>query len=67
MNDNTQTSLPAGTQLYITATDDQSVAFFKTDSGLTGSIAIEQAEDGYSWLISGVSENDYFDVLPYAG
>lgn len=67
MSDNTQTSLPAGTQLYVTATDASSVVFFKTDAGLTGSFAIDQAEDGYSWLIAGESESAYFEVLPYAG
>ena len=67
MSDGSQTSLPVGTQLYVTATDAQSVVFFKTGAGSTGSIAIEQAGDGYSWLIGGVSENEYFETLPYAG
>ena len=67
MSDGSQTSLPVGTQLSVTATDAQSVVFFKTGTGSTGSIAIEQADDGYSWLIGGVSENDYFETLPYAG
>lgn len=67
MNDNSQATLPVGTQLYVTATDAQSVVYFKTDSGLTGEIAIEQADDGYSWMIAGASENEYFETLPYAG
>ena len=67
MSDGSQTSLPVGTQLSVTATDAQSVVFFKTGAGSTGSIAIEQAGDGYSWLIGGVSENEYFETLPYAG
>lgn len=67
MNDGSQATLPVGTQLYVTATDAQSTAFFKTDSGLTGQIAIERADDGYSWTIAGVSEDDYFETLPYAG
>lgn len=67
MSDNSQATLPVGTQLYVTSTDAQSVVYFKTDSGLTGEIAVEQADDGYSWMIAGVSEYEYFETLPYAG
>lgn len=67
MNDGSQATLPVGTQLYVTATDGQGTALFKTDSGLTGQIAIERSDDGYSWTIAGVSEDDYFETLSYAG
>lgn len=67
MSDNTQAELPAGTQLYVTATDGESAVFFRTDGGQTGEISIARDESNEGWMIAGVSENEYFETLPYAG
>lgn len=70
--DGQQTTLPAGTSLYIEGTDNEGTAWFITaeDSGvgaISGEIHYERREDDYQLYIDGVSEYEYFEMLPYAG
>ncbi|MCD8335104.1 MAG: YobA family protein [Clostridiales bacterium] len=68
--DGQKATLPAGTQLRITGTDNQATAYFRVeDTGAEGSIAYTRGEgdEAYLLYIDGVSEYDYFEMLPYAG
>ncbi len=63
-------TLPVGAQLRLTGTDNQGTACFQLeDTGETGSIAYTRGEgdEAYLLYIDGVSEYDYFEMLPYAG
>ena len=65
-----QTTLPAGTSLFIDATDNAGTAWFTTDeaSGMvSGEIHYERREDDYQLYINGISEYEYFEMLPYTG
>lgn len=70
-----QTTLPAGTKLYIEATDNAGTAWFRTvesasgsgGDGVSGEISFERREDDYQLYIDGISEYEYFEDLPYAG
>ncbi|MCD8146664.1 MAG: hypothetical protein LUD84_05215 [Clostridiales bacterium] len=66
-----ETTLPVGTQIRITGTDNQSTAYFRVeDTGKEGSITFVRGdgeEDAYTLYIDGISEYDYFETLPYAG
>ncbi len=69
--DGRQTALPAGTSLYINATDDAGTAWFTTaePSGaeaVSGEIHYERNEE-YTLLVNGVSEWEYFETIPYSG
>lgn len=64
--DGVDTTLPVGTQLYITGTDEKSIVSFETLEGKTGTISIEK-QDNWGYNIQGISENDYFEMVPYAG
>ena len=66
LTDGTAASLPAGTSLRLTASDGVSMTQFETKDGQTGSITVTPNTASGGWLISGASENDYFDSLPYA-
>ena len=57
-----QTVLSPGTAIRLTGTDGN-IAYF-TGGDLSGYIYLEYA---YGWYINGVSENEYFEMLPYAG
>lgn len=64
------TTLPVGTSLYITATDNAGTAWFITDedSGMvSGEIHYERREDDYQLYINGISEYEYFEMIPYTG
>lgn len=67
MPDGAKASLPAGTKLKITATDNESLAQFETASGNSGLIEITRAQDGIGWLIAGEPDSTYFETLIYAG
>ena len=65
-----QTTLPAGTSLFIDATDNAGTAWFTTDeaSGMvSGEIHYERREDDYQLYINGISEYEYFEMIPYTG
>ena len=55
--------IPSGYKLKFTETDGSSYIDFTTDQGLTGKIAIEKAESG--WTINGNADTSYFESLPY--
>ena len=48
----------------LTGTDGQNT-FFTAEDGRTGSISA--VYDGESWTINGENEQDFFEMLPYAG
>ena len=65
-----QATLPAGTSLFIDATDNAGTAWFTTDedSGMvSGEIHYERREDDYQLYIDGISEYEYFEMIPYTG
>ena len=69
--DGQQTMLPVGTRLRITATDNEGIAWFCTEtdgqdlSGVEGEIHYTRQD--YEIMIDGVSEYEYFDMVPYSG
>jgi len=67
--DGSKLVLPVGTGLRITATDDAGKAWFETEDGIRGMIEYERGTGENEWIlyIDGVSENEYFEGIPYAG
>jgi|GEM_PF-363318 len=60
------TLLP-GTRILLLGTDGTTVRF-RTEDGLTGTMALELHDgDDSGWYIGGVRETDCFEMLPYAG
>lgn len=55
--------IPSGYKLKFTETDGSSYIDFTTDQGLTGKIAIENSDSG--WTINGNADTSYFESLPY--
>ncbi len=68
---NQAVTLPVGTRLYIVATDNDGVAWFETagDNGemQKGLIRYIRDPETYRIYIEGLVEDEYFDMLPYAG
>ncbi len=64
-----ESTLPAGSQILLTATDGETyVKFTIPETGQTGVLEVERsAEDYYNVSINGMNENDCFEFLPYAG
>ena len=62
-----QETMPAGTSFVITATDGESFVETKLKDGRTCRIPVTKDADGWEWKIHGVSENDCFEQLYYAG
>lgn len=62
-----ETTLPVGTKLIITASDETSTARFALQDGRTGSIAFTRNADEWVARINGVEESEYFVTVPYAG
>lgn len=58
-------TIDPGTKVYPAATDGASFVFFRLDDGTEGKIIFTR--DGYESFIGGVSENDCFESVPYAG
>jgi len=69
--DGTETLLPAGSQIRITATDQNGTAWFREDAaGIEGEIHYTRGDtENSSWpiYIDDVEETEYFEMLPYAG
>lgn len=65
--DGAQTTLPVGSTLKITGTDDNGTAHFRTGEGREGTIAYTSNEGEWGLYIDSVSENEYFEMIPYAG
>ncbi len=61
-------TIPAGSTIILTGSSGD-LARFVTGNGATGTISLEHRTDGFAsgWFIDGVSENEYFEMLPYAG
>lgn len=67
LEDGTAATLGAGEQLLITETDKQSFVGFVTKTGQRGRLAISpDTENGWGYLVDGVSEYDCFEYVPYA-
>lgn len=60
-------TIPAGSKIKITGTDNAGTAYFQTDSKETGIIQYMRDDEQWQLLIDGISENEYFEMLPYAG
>lgn len=56
--DGTQATLGAGTQLYLTATDCESMADFETAEGVRGTLELRRSGD--AWLVEGLHSGDVF-------
>ena len=69
--DGQEATLPVETRLRITATDNEGIAWFCTEtdgqdlSGVEGEI--HYTVQDYEIMIDGVSEYEYFDMVPYSG
>lgn len=66
-----ETILPEGSRLHVSATNWENTIWFEavTPSGetVTGEIYYERPEEDYQIYIDGVSEYEYFEMLPYVG
>ena len=62
-----ETTLPAGSVLKITGTDNEGTAYFQLYTGESVSISYVRDKEQWQLLIDGESENEYFELLPYAG
>lgn len=62
-------TLSVGTEIVVTGTNNAGEVYFKViNSDITGTIQYTMdAENEWIHLIDGVSEYEYFDMLPYAG
>lgn len=69
--DGVETTLPVGTRIYITATDNEGTVWFETANEKgdfkTGEIHYVRDAEDYMITIDGVSEFEYFETLPYVG
>ncbi len=63
----TEGVIPAGTPFIITASDKMSVAWFQTEDGREGYLAIAPDEArGWGFTVGGASEDELFEMVPYA-
>lgn len=67
--DDTENTLPAGSHIILTATDEESyVKFTIQETGQTGKMTLSRTEDGFAFeIVDGKTEYDCFEVVPYAG
>ena len=69
--DGQETTLPSGSKISVTATDNAGTAWFEgidaSGKSVAGEIHYERREDEWQLYIDGVSEYEYFEMLPYAG
>lgn len=69
--DGQETTLPVGTRLRIIATDNEGIAWFRTEADEEGTIGeegeIHYTRQDYEIMIAGISEYEYFDMIPYTG
>lgn len=67
LEDGSEAVLPAGEQFLVSRSDKISTVYFQTIGGLKGSFKIEpDVEYGWGSLIQGVSEDEWFEYVPYA-
>lgn len=64
-----ETTLPTGSKIKITGTDNAGTAYFQlqSDTGETGMIKYVRDDAQWQLMIDGVSENEYFEMVYYAG
>ena len=63
----TEGAIEAGTRFVITASDKTSVAWFRTEDGREGFFSIApDTERGWGMKVNGVSEEELFEMVPYA-
>lgn len=58
--------LPAGTLLYLTATDGESTVSFITEGGVCGLILLEEDGQGSRTFVNGMPEEEVFEGISYA-
>lgn len=63
----TETTMPVGTKFYVRATDEETFVDMELEDGRKCRIAVRQSGDGWGFLIDGVSEEECFEFVPYAG
>ena len=65
----TESTLPAGSHIVLTATDEETyVRFMIQETGHTGTLKIyKDANEVHKIIVGGVDENECFENLPYAG
>lgn len=66
--DGKQTMLPKGSTIYIVGTDYNGIVQFVTEDGTNGIIHYSpRTETSWELTIDGISEEELFEMLPYAG
>lgn len=60
-------TLPAGTKLLMIMTDGESEAALMDEADSCYRVSVERNEAEWGWLIGGISENEWFDYVPYSG
>lgn len=67
--DDTESTLPAGSNILLNATDGETyVVFTIQETGQTGTLQVQRSsEDQYQILVDGRDEQECFEQLPYAG
>lgn len=65
----TESTLPAGSRIILTATDSESyVKFTIQETGQNGKLEVQRGtEERYRLFINGMDQNECFEMLPYAG
>ena len=59
--------LTPGDRILVYASDKREYAWFATQDGITGALAIStDYERGWGWLVAGLPEQDCFEFVPYA-
>ena len=59
--------MPVGTKFYVRATDEETFVDMELEDGRKCRIAVRQSGDGWGFLMDGVSEEECFEFVPYAG
>ena len=67
--DETESVLPSGSHIILTATDGETyVKFTIQETGQCGTLQVQRGSgESYALYINGMNENDCFEFLPYAG
>lgn len=60
-------TLDAGTRLALRETDEESYVILEAQDGTQYRAEVSRAAEGWGWEIDGVNEEDWFEVLMYAG
>lgn len=60
LRDGTQQTLPAGTKLYLTGTDRETMADFETETAIQGTLELEKRSGYDGWYVEGMKDTDVF-------